>query len=364
MMRVKLIPLAAVALLKIGAAHADGDVSFRVVDHGDTVEVIAKGLQLKSPTISPIRSRLEVPLVGNPIASRQMMQDATVLQVELDGIATRVLSVKTKLERPEVHDLAKLAQATQVGDELHMTFPRHAIATPVAPTAPTTNAPAPAAAAIAKPADAKPADAKPAAATPPTIPTPAAAATAPAPFSPAPAPAPEKHAIPPETRDWSSTGMYALCGLGALGVAAYMMKKKRGVQAPATTIDVVAQRALGGKAKVMWLAAGRREMIVAVTGTQVRMLGQWQRDAQPQPSFAASMSSALAPAPLPTATVERAPEPPSASVAGILKLRASSPAGARTSTSALALPADDEQAPDGDIDLAWAKEILAAGGRR
>ena len=53
----------------------------------------------------------------------QLMQDSTVLQVELDGFT---LSVKTKLERPEVHELAKLAKASQVGDDVHLIFPRHA----------------------------------------------------------------------------------------------------------------------------------------------------------------------------------------------------------------------------------------------
>ena len=126
------------ALLAISStAYADGNVTFQVVDHGDSVEVIAHNLALKNANVSPIRSRLEVPVTGTPIAGKQMMQDSTVLQVELDGFA---LSVKTKLDRPEVHELAKLATATQVGDDVHLMFPRHAQIAPAAPptTTPTT----------------------------------------------------------------------------------------------------------------------------------------------------------------------------------------------------------------------------------
>ena len=44
--------------------------------------------------------------------------------VEFDGIdGTRVLSVKTKLERPEVKALAELAKAIQVGNDLHLIVP-------------------------------------------------------------------------------------------------------------------------------------------------------------------------------------------------------------------------------------------------
>jgi flagellar biogenesis protein FliO len=327
--------------LLLVASTASADVGFQVVDHGDSVEVIAHGLTMKNASVSPIRSRLEVPLTGAPIANRQMMQDATVMQVELDGYT---LSVKTKLDRPEVHELAKLAKATQVGDDVHLTFPRHAAVTVAAAPAP---APAPAAPApVAAPV-------KPVAAAP-TTPTPAPAPVAAAPTpTPPPTLTPKKTPIPAEqSRDWNSTGFYAIAAFAALGAAAYLMKKKQKAAAPVASIDVIAQRALGGKAKVVWLAAGQREMIVAVSGAQVRMLGQWPR----------SQTQTNAPmAELPMATVETAHEKPvSPSVAGILKLRAATHGRAPTHPQ---IPIDNDEA-DVEPDMAWAKEIIAATGRK
>lgn len=112
-------------------------VSFEVADHGDSVEVIAHNVEMKGTPISSVRSRIEVPVSGQPVASRAMMVDGTVMLVEFDGISNRVLSVKTKLDRPEVKALAGLAKANQVGTDLHLTFPRHATATATA-TAPVT----------------------------------------------------------------------------------------------------------------------------------------------------------------------------------------------------------------------------------
>jgi flagellar biogenesis protein FliO len=341
-MRLKLLPL--IAFLLPAHARADEPVSFQVVDHGDAVEVIAHNLSMKSGSIYPIRSRLEVPLTGAPMASRQFMQDSTVMQVELDGFA---LSVKTRLEKPEVHELAKLAKAEQVGNDIHMTFPRHAVLPKPSPSPSPSPTPVPAPAAVSAPAPA-----------PVPAPVPVAApAPAPAPVA-APAPAPVAKAapaklsapIPPEHRDWSGTGFYAIASLMALGGAAYFMKKKQKTATPAAAIDVIAQRTLGAKAKIVWLAAGQREMIVAVTGTQVRMLGQWPRGTTQAPV-----------AELPTATIEQAPpERPSLSpsVAGILKLRAATERG-RTPTLPQ-IPAIDLE--DG-VDLDWAKEMLTASGR-
>ncbi len=334
-----------VASMVSSSAYADGNITFQVVDHGDAVEVIAHNLAMRNANVSPIRSRLEVPITGSPIASKQIMQDSTVLQVELDGFA---LSVKTKLDRPEVHELAKLATATQVGDDLHLMFPRHAqiaatAAPTTTPTTATTKLTTPPTTATAKPAIAQPPPPAPPAPTPAPVEKPIAA--------PIPTPPPAvKKPIPPEQRDWSGTGMYALAALGALGAAAYLMKKKQKAAVAISTIDVVAQRTLGGKAKVVWLAAGQREMIVAVTGTQIRMLGQWPRGTTSAPV-----------AELPTATIESvADKPVSPSVAGILKLRAAT--HGRTPTHPQIQPITDDG--EAEVDLEWAKEIITATGRR
>jgi flagellar biogenesis protein FliO len=372
-MRFKLLPLL-VVLAPVHHAHAEGEVTFSVVDHGDSVEVIAHNLTIKNTNVSQIRSRLEVPLVGNPFASRQTSGDPTVMQIELDGFA---LSVKTRLDKPEVHELAKLAHAEQVGTDVHLTFPRHAQLA----TAPVAPAPAP--------AKAEPAKAEPAKVEPPKLEAPKVEAAAPAPAPvkveaaaaaklEAPVekkPEPQKLGtpIPPEHRDWSGTGFYAIAALGALGGAAYMMKKKKAAAATqVSTIDVIAQRTLGNKAKVVWLAAGQREMIVSVTGTQVRMLGQWPRGTASMPTLDTNDGPRLPR--LPTATAsEASPERPSLSpsVAGILKLRAQTqnnlPIVGRTPTAPrmpTIEPSPDFDDNDREPDLTWAKEILAATGRR
>jgi flagellar biogenesis protein FliO len=370
-MRLSLLPL--LAVLWPVHAHADGDVNFEVIDHGDTVEVIAHGLEAKTTNISPVRSRLEVPLVGNPIANRQMMQDTTVLQVELDGISNRVLSVKTKLERPEVKNLAPLAKAMQVGNDLHLIFPRHANGTAVAAATIAPPAPKPAvkAAPLATPA--------PVAAAPAPAPAPAPIAVAPAP-TPMPAPAAKpSRAIPPEqNRDWSGTGMYAIAAFGALGAAAYFMRKKKRANVPASTIDVVAQRGLGGKAKVMWLAAGDHEMLISVTGQQVRMLGQWPRGTTqvrlPTATATTTDAEPEANSDEPIA-LNALTKPVSPSVAGILKLRerfprppthgraqtqSPAPAPRRAPTISRAMVNEAVATDDADDDLVWAEEILAA----
>jgi flagellar biogenesis protein FliO len=337
-MRLKLLPL--LAFLIPAHARADEPISFQVEDHGDSVEVIAHNLTMKSANVYPIRSRLEIPLTGSPMASRQMMQDSTVLQVELDGYT---LSVKTKLDRPEVKELAKLAHATQVGSDVHMIFPRHAaiaVAPKSSPSPSPTPAPVPAPVPVAAPAPTPaPVPVPPPVAAPAPVPTPAPVAV--------PATA-KKLAIPPEQRDWSGTGFYAIAAFGALGAAAYLMRKKQKAAPPLATIDVVAQRTLGAKTKVVWLAAGEREMIVSVSGTQVTMLGQWPRGS--------TQSTAAAELPTATATIEQAPpERPSLSpsVAGILKLRAATQNGIK-------IPAIE---PDDSVDFEWAQEMRTASGR-
>lgn len=364
-------------------AHAD--VSFEVADHGDSVEVIAHGLEARSTTISSIRSRLEIPLVGNPIASRQIMSDPTVLQVELDGVSARVLSIKTRLDRSEVRALAPLAKATQVGSDLHMVFPRHA-------TAPVPAATKPAEPKIETKSETKP-DTKPdtkineapkAAATiaPPALaidnkakPPEAAKPIAPAAAKPTP--------LAPATSDNSNLMIYGAGGLLALVAGMWLMRNRKKQAGALSSIDIVAQRALGNKAKVMWLAAGERELLVAVTNQQVRMLGQWPRtqtnnDLPRLPTARISrmnIDGEELPAPrFSAAALDSAPTIPASNpVAGLLKLRQSQPVVGRAQTQPAIGRArtmqpminEDVATEDADADLVWAKEILAAtGGRR
>jgi len=113
---------------------------------------------------------------------------------------------------------------------------------------------------------------------------------------------------------------------------------------------VIAQRSLGAKAKVVWLSAGGRDMVVAITPQNVRMLSQWEKQE-----------------PLPRAqTVPPADQAPSEAVAGILRLRAKTNVPyPRARTHAPADINEDVATGDDEADAAWAREILAAtGGRR
>jgi len=376
-----LLALAIVAAPAI--AFADPAVSFEVADHGDSVEVIAHNVEAKGTPISSVRSRIEVPVTGQPVASRAMMADGTVMLVEFDGISNRVLSVKTKLDRPEVKTLAGLAKATQVGTDLHLTFPRHAvIATEAKPAAPIA---ATAPAKIETKIEAKPEtkietkiEAKPEAKIEAKLEPKAEAklATTSAPLAPPKAVPVDNRPLPVEKDSLAtSPGLYAFGALVALLACGYVVKKKKKDVAATSTIDVVAQRSLGNKSKVMWLSAGGREMLVAVTQQKVQMLGQWPKGTSELPR-ATSLEQPRASRRSMTSfqqelAAETAAEPapiPSSAVSGILKLRArtSGPLQGRAGTVPPLYQINEDVATDDeDADLEWAKEILTAtGGRR
>ncbi len=302
--------------------------SFELLDRGDAVEIIARNIKATRTQILPVRSRLQVPIGAGPAARRLLPGDATVKLVELDhDDATRMLSVKLGFERDDVRTLARFAQAIQVGDDLHVIVPRKVPAAgvvlalpeptlppvlaaavakidaatptlgprpdpaapiaPAAPAAPAVAAPIPAPAPVAAAKSAEAPRAEPAVLGP-TLPAAATTADAAPPTPRAdkradksadkPADKPIGQVLAPEPSDpWSKLSLYAALGLAAAGGGIWMMRRKKGATAPASTIEVIAQRSLGGKARIVWLSAGQREMIVSVTSQQVRMLGQWRK---------------------------------------------------------------------------------------
>jgi flagellar biogenesis protein FliO len=315
-------PVAPVPAAAPAAAPAiDKAPSFEIRDRGDAVEIIAYNIKAARTAILPVRSRLQIPIVAGPAAKRLVPGDATVKLVELaHDDATRMLSVKLGFERLDVKTLARFAQVTQVGEDLHVIVPRKVPTAGTVPTLPEPTLPPALAAMVAKleappttlgprpdPA-AKPAivaarldvtaPTKPAAVpavkldASPTRPDPAvlgptlpAAAPPPAPAPAAPARAakptadkPLQQVLAPEPDDgWSRISLYGALGLAAVGGGVWMMRRRKGLLPAASTIDIIAQRSLGGKARIVWLSAGQREMIVSVTGQQVRMLGQWRK---------------------------------------------------------------------------------------
>ena len=366
----KILALALVLAPSLAFAD-DPPVSFELKDRGDAVEVIAHNLKAARTAIAPIRSRLEVPLTTHSIAKPLAPIDPTVKVVELDG---GVLSVKLNFERPDVKTLSRYAQAIQVGPDLHMLVPRQvpvdgAIVKLPEPTLPPEIAQQIAATPAPKLIGPElPPHPKPAAATTTTAPAPApaqkpAAASTVAPAAPATQDTKPATATEPDDR-WSNFSMYAALGLAAAGCGLWLIKKKKAQQGPMASIEVIAQRSLGGKAKIVWLAAGPREMIVAVTAQQVRMLGQWRKtdtgELRQTGSFAAVLPEAtaqLAQLEGRTSTRERITSQGFASpaVSGLLQLRAKTQP-----------PPINEDIATGDpeADAAWTREILAATGAR
>lgn len=412
---------------------------FELLDRGDTVEIIAHNIKAARTAILPVRSRLEVPIVGTPQAKRITPVDHTVKLIELAEESTPVLSVKLAFERADVKALSRFAQAIQVGDDLHLLVPRKLPDGDVAPRLPDPTLPPALAArigaqpaAIAEPRlearTAAPPPATPAAApvaAPPTAataapvvgprtdPHPAATAAAaaptpapvlgprPDPAAPvaaagkpgdAPAAAATNHprsaadalaaggspgagsaaAAPTEAKPlrpalasdrddvWSKISMLLALGLAAAGGGVWLMRRRRGRPGASSSIEIIAQRSLGGKARIVWLSAGQHEMIVSVTSQQVRMLSQWRKpDAPALPhatSFADELRSTALPrtitSPIPTMASDK---PVSPAVSGLLRLR-------RTSQmAAVAVEPPDDDPPADDV---WAREILAATGSR
>ncbi len=347
-------------LVMISGGVAAAEPHFEVIDRGTAVEVIAHEVKASRTAVNPARSRLEIDLVGFPKINALIPTDKSVKVIELDGANPRRLSVKLPFERPDVKTMAKFAQAIQVGDDLHLLFPREVPLEGARVVLPEPTLPTHIAAKLTTPAigpqlpkqDVKE-DVKPAAAANEKLET--------KPEAKAPDALPRKEDekksfLAPEEPS-SNFSMYAMGGLGAIALGLYLFKKKKAATAPvASTIDVVATRSLGSKAKVVWLNAGGREMVVAVTPQAVRMLGQWKK------SENASFSNGT-PANMPFAQAlenQRNERPARAAtsspVAGILKLRerASTYEGLN----------EDIATGDLDADAQWAKEIFAASGGR
>lgn len=347
-------------LVMISGGIAAAEPHFEVIDRGTALEVIAYEVKAARTAVNPARSRLEIDLIGMPNAKPLLPTDKGVKVVELDGATPRRLSVKLPFERADVKTMAKFAQAIQVGEDLHLLFPRDVPVEGARVMLPEPTLPTHIAAKLATPAIGPqlPDQIKPV--IKPELPV--AAMTDKPEAKPEPttdalpkkAEAPKAFLAPEEPS--TNFSMYAMGGLGAIALGIYLFKKKKSVTAGtvASTIDVVATRSLGSKAKVVWLNAGGREMVVAVTPQAVRMLGQWKKSDSPSLAINGSATMPFAQALENQQRTSRAAT--SSPVAGILKLRerASTYEGLN----------EDIATGDLDADAQWAKEIFAASGGR
>jgi flagellar biogenesis protein FliO len=70
--------------------------------------------------------------------------------------------------------------------------------------------------------------------------------------------------------------LLALLAVGALALAlAWWRRSKQLANAPGEAIELLAQSSLGGRVRAMWLRAGERDMVVAVTAQAVQVLATW-----------------------------------------------------------------------------------------
>jgi hypothetical protein len=154
-----------------------------------------------------------------------------------------------------------------------------------------------------------------------------------------------------------------LAGLALVGggVTAFVRRRRKSQPAP-ERLEIIATRSLGGKSRVVWLGAGDRELVIAVTPQQVRPLAQWRRGAATgERGFGRVFDDArdTMDAPLARGTgvdLPRHRTGPIASpaVSGLIKLRERVPT-----------VNEDVATGDEDADAQWARDLIAAtGGRR
>jgi flagellar biogenesis protein FliO len=84
----------------------------------------------------------------------------------------------------------------------------------------------------------------------------------------------------------ATTGL-ALIALLSVGALAWWKRRRPQAAAPGEAIEMLAQSSLGGRARAMWLRAGERNMVVAVTAQAVQVLASW-------PSHGEAADAALA----------------------------------------------------------------------
>jgi len=78
----------------------------------------------------------------------------------------------------------------------------------------------------------------------------------------------------------STTTMVGLIALIAVGALAWWKRRKQPATEIGATIELLAQSSLGGRARAMWLRAGERDMVVAVTAQAVQVLAAWPNDSR------------------------------------------------------------------------------------
>jgi len=284
-MRRLLMPVLLSLALAPATSHADEPAGIEAIDAGDRVLVIARGMAAASLEPSSRGDRVEVKLAGDVSPREIAVRDRTVKSMDVRGRGQRRLSIQLRHGRETTVKMASVAQVVQLGHDLQVILPRDpdAVTQPrrAAPSAPapkpvTTEPPAaePPAAAVApatepvEPVEPVEADAE-VTEEPPAI----AGTTATEAAAPPAGDGPTDDYLAARAQDEgseapSSSGfggiILSLGILAAGGGLAWYVKNKRRPPAIDDSIEVIASRAIGTKSRIVWLAAGKREMIVSV----------------------------------------------------------------------------------------------------
>jgi hypothetical protein len=321
--------LPALASLAPAVAVAGPALPVSVEDRGDNVAIFLAGARTTADRPLARSDRLELPLEQAPPVIEIRLEDPTVRKVELRAQPPSVrLTLRHGTESTRLS--AEMAELRQTEDGLSIVFPRdpreaarRRDASAVAAAA--SEAPTPPAAGASRvQAGASQAQAAaPAASTSADKPAPAAAAA----FAPPSAPALDNSAPLDRAQEGSGSPLGTTLTFGALaglGAAAWLwLRRKRGARSLTSPLEILAQVSIGPRARVVWISAGRREMLISVSEKDVRVLGQWVADG-------ARAAEAAGPAPaeeigeprlgrLPTAPSARLRTNPSLS--GLLRLR-------------------------------------------
>jgi hypothetical protein len=318
--------LPALAVLAPALAAAGPALPISVEDRGDQVAIFLAGARTAADRPQARSDRLELPLEQAPPVIEIRLEDPTVRKVELRAQPPSVrLTLRHGTESTRLS--AEMAELRQTEDGLSIVFPRDPREAARARRA----AEAEAAAAASEPPAASAVGAKQA--------QPAATATAPASTSTsaaAPAPGVAAGIAPPSrpaldqsapldrAQEDSGSPIGATVTFGALsGLAALAwlwMRRKRAARSLTSPLEILAQVSVGPRARVVWISAGRREMLISVSEKDVRVLGQWLAD-----GARAGETAAAAPADetgeqrlgrLPSARLRTNP-----SLSGLLRLR-------------------------------------------
>jgi flagellar biogenesis protein FliO len=389
--------LLAAALLP-ASAHGGPSVPVSVEDRGGEVAVLLTGARTSAARPQNRGDRLELPLDEAPPAVELKLEDATVRKVELRS-SPPSLRIQLRHGSESTRLAADMAVLRQYGGVLEIVLPREprqaaaARATagqPIAAastqgatqaaTAPSTSAPA------TQPASSAIAPARPIASVQPIAPVHPASSSAsanPAPVAPVPSavapdaaaaavPGAPSQALPVARPELDGTGARAsgspvgttlgFAALAALGAVGWLWhRRKRTGRALSSPLEILAQVSVGPRARVVWLSAGRREMLISVSEKDVRVLGQWVSDRNGEPAAAFSPPPPSVDEPVERRRMAR----PSSrlrtnpSLSGLLRLRDQHAADVEP-------PNGDNGAADGDAnepDAEWARQLVAATRR-